>query len=327
MNILVTGGAGYIGSVLTEQLVGEGHNVIVVDSLYRGHRAAVVPEAAFVQIDLSDRNALDEVFRNHTIEAVMHLAADTSVGLSMVEPERFFQNNIVCGINLLDCMLKYKVSSIVFSSSAAVYGQPEEIPITETTPAKPVNPYGETKLMFERILYWYGRAHGISSVSLRYFNVAGASERFGSDHNPETLLIPIVVRFAVSRQGVLSLYGDDYDTIDGTCIRDYIHVADIARAHALALKRFNGDVITKAYNLGNGEGYSVMNVIEVARRISGAPIPVEVRPRRAGDPAKLIASYELAKAELGWEPRFSTLDNIVKSAWEWQKEHPRGYEG
>ncbi len=325
MNILVTGGAGYIGSILTEELVSQGHQVIVLDNLKRGHRAAVVPEAIFIEVDLGNREALEKVFRRHRIEAVMHLAADTSVEYSMMEPGRFFWNNVACGIHLLECMLKHGVERLVFSSSAAVYGQPEEVPVTEAAPASPVNTYGESKAMFERILYWYGEAHGLKSISLRYFNVAGASKRFGEDHHPETNLIPKIIKVALGQQDYLPIYGADYDTKDGTCIRDYIHVLDIARAHILALDCLEQNTRSQAYNLGNGEGHSVIEVIEAARRVTGATIPVEVMPRRRGDPAKLVASYDLAKANMGWQPEHPQLDSIIASAWEWQKEHPQGY--
>jgi UDP-glucose 4-epimerase len=326
MAILVTGGAGYIGSVLTEELVAQGHQVIVLDSLKQGHRAAVVPEATFIQVDLGDKEALEEVFRRHHIEIVMHLAADISVENSMIEPGKFFWNNVVCGINLLQCMLEHGAKKLVFSSSAAVYGEPREIPVTEASPVNPVNAYGESKAMFERILHWYGQAHGFSSISLRYFNVAGASQRFGADHHPETNLIPVLLKVALGKQDYIPLFGVDYDTKDGTCVRDYIHVLDIARAHILALKCFGENAGNQVYNLGNGEGYSVMEVIEAARRVTGAKIPVEVYPRRPGDPPELVASSEMAKAGMEWEPQYPELESIIGSAWQWQREHPQGYE-
>jgi len=327
MNILVTGGAGYIGSVLTEELVRQGHRVIVLDNLKEGHRAAVVSEAIFIQADLSDREPLQDVFRHHRVEAVMHLAADTSVEYSMAEPGRFFWNNVACGINLLECMLMGGVKKLVFSSSAAVYGQPKEVPITEAAPFSPINAYGESKAIFERILHWYGQAYGFRSVSLRYFNVAGASKRFGEDHHPETKLIPNIIKVALGQQEHIPIFGTDYDTQDGTCVRDYIHVLDIARAHILALNCLEGNAGSKAYNLGNGEGHSVIEVIEAARRVTGATIPVKVNPRRPGDPAKLVASSKLAEVEIGWKPEYPELESIIESAWQWQKEHPHGYNG
>lgn len=325
MNILVTGGAGYIGSVLTEELVRQGSYVVVLDTLQQGHRAAVVPEAALVQADLADREALEDILPRHKIEVVMHLAADISVEQSMVEPGKFLQNNVFCGLNLLEAMVRHGVNKLVFSSSAAVYGQSEEPLVTEASPANPANVYGESKLIFERILYWYGRIHGISSVSFRYFNVAGASRRFGADHHPETTLIPTVLKVALGKQDCLSIFGADYATRDGTCIRDYIHVLDIARAHIQALARLGEDEGSRVYNLGNGEGYSVMEVIEAARRVTGAEIPVEIVDRRPGDTAKLVASSMLAEREIHWKPEYADLDSIVGSAWEWQKKHPQGY--
>jgi len=324
-NILVTGGAGYIGSVLTEELVAKGHQVIVLDNLMQGHREAVSSEATLIEADLCDREALEEVFSHHSIEAVMHLAADTSVEHSMTEPKRFFWNNTLCGMNLLEGMLEHRVKKLIFSSTAAVYGQPLKMPISEATPLSPVNAYGESKALFERILYWYGKAYGLSCISLRYFNVAGASKRFGADRHPETNLIPVVIKVALGEKDYLPIFGTDYDTKDGTCIRDYIHVLDIVRAHILALNHLEKNAGSKAYNLGTGKGYSVMEIVEAARRVTGAKVPIKVSNRRPGDPAKLVASYNLAKAELGWEPQHSGLDSIIKSAWQWQKVHPRGY--
>jgi len=324
MNVLVTGGAGYIGSVLSEELINKGYEVIVVDNLHRGRRAAVPPGATFYQTDLGNKQALENIFIRHPIKAVMHLAADTSVELSMKEPDRFFKNNLIYSIGLLNCMARYGISNIVFSSSAAVYGQPNEIPITEATPTEPINPYGETKLMFERVLHWYKETYGISSISLRYFNVAGSSKRFGADHDPETNLIPIIVKVATNQLNHIPLYGNDYDTPDGTCIRDYIHVIDIAHAHILALESLNKDIVAKVYNLGSGEGYSVRSVIDMARKVSGSEIKLDCRPRRKGDPAKLIASYNLVNKELGWKPEYG-LEDILDSAWQWQKRNPNGY--
>ena len=327
MDILVTGGAGYIGSVLTEELVAQGHGVIVLDDLRQGHRSAIVPEAIFIEEDLCDQETLENVFQRHSIGAVMHLAAEVSVEQSMTEPGRFFCNNVVYGINLLECMLKHGVKRLVFSSSASVYGQATEAPITEASPVSPINAYGESKIMFERILHWYGKAYGLSSISLRYFNVAGASKRFGEDQHPTTRLIPNIILVALGQQEHLSVFGTDYNTKDGTCVRDYIHVLDIARAHILALDYLEGNAGSKAYNLGNGEGYTVSEVIETARKITGATIPVKVCPRRSGDPAKLVASSDLAEVDIGWKPQYPELKSIIESAWEWQRNTLKGTAG
>ena len=325
MNILVTGAAGYIGSVVTEELTREGNFVVALDNLKQGHREAVVPEAVFVQADLADLEELDEVFRHYRIDVVIHLAAESIVTHSMTDPREFFQNNVIYGINLLDTMLKHEVSKLVFSSTAAVYGEPEKVPIEENDPKRPVNSYGESKLMFERILHWYGHAYGLKFISLRYFNAAGASERFGEEHNPETHLIPNILKVALGQKNQISVFGTDYPTRDGSCIRDYIHVLDIAKAHLLPLKYLEKNEANKAYNLGNSKGSSVLEVIEIAKRVTGAQIPVAIYPRRRGDPAVLVASSELARSELGWQPEFPDLENIVESAWQWQKNHPHGY--
>ena len=326
MTILVTGGAGYIGSIVTEELVNSGNHVVVLDNLSQGHQAAVVPEAVFIKGDLCDQEILHNTLQKYGVDVVMHLAADKSVENSMIEPGKFFWNNVACGINLLDCMVKNGVMSMVFSSSAAVYGQPKEIPITEDVPLDPVNAYGESKLIFERILRWYGEIHGLKSISLRYFNVAGASKRFGSDCRPETNLIPIIMKVALGQQKHLSVFGDDYDTEDGTCVRDYIHVLDIAKAHILALDHLGADASITAYNLGNGDGYSVLEVVEEARRVTGTTIPIDFCPRRPGDPPKLVASSDLAKKNLGWRHEYPRLEQIINSAWLWHKEHPTGYD-
>ncbi len=323
MNVLVTGGAGYIGSITTEELIKQGHTVIVADNLSRGHYRAVAPEASFIQANLDDQQKLDDIFASNRIEAVMHLAAYTSVEQSMAEPGKYFRNNVVCGINLLDSMIKHGVKRIVFSSSAAVYGEAAEAAITEDSPTNPVNAYGDSKLIFENILRWYGKTYNLEHTSLRYFNVAGASKNYGADHNPETNLIPIIIKVALGQKEFLSLFGNDYDTRDGTCIRDYINVVDIARAHIMALEKGGGG----AYNLGNGEGFSVAEVIEAARKVTGCEIPVKLCPRRAGDPAMLVASYKRAKECLGWQPQHSALETIIDSAWQWQRSHPQGYGG
>ncbi len=326
MNILVTGAAGYIGSIVTEQLLSQGHRVIALDNLQQGHREAVAHEAIFVEADLGDSEALAALFSRYAVESVMHLAAETVVEASMTDPAKFFRTNVLYGINLLDTMLRHNVNRLVFSSTAAVYGEPETFPVAESHPLQPVNAYGESKLMFERVLRWYGQAYGLRSLSLRYFNAAGASERYGCDRRPATHLIPIVLNVASGRGDAVSVYGTDYDTRDGTCVRDYIHVMDIAAAHLLALEHLDHPG-NRAYNLGNGQGYSVLEVIEAARRVTGIDIPFRACPRRAGDPAALVASSARARSELGWQPKFPDLESMVESAWRWQCSHPQGYLG
>ena len=325
MRVLVTGGAGYIGSVVAEELVGDGHDVVVYDSLYKGHRAAVVEGAAFVEGDLMDGELLRRTFREHGTQAVIHMAADSLVGESVENPAKYYRNNVVAGLVLADAMLEAGVRRLVFSSTAAVYGEPLKQPIEETDPTAPTNPYGETKLTYERALRWYETAHGLRYASLRYFNAAGATEKFGEQHDPETHLIPIVLQAAAGRRTHVEIYGDDYLTKDGTCVRDYIHVVDLARAHILALSIL--DERSAIYNLGcGGDGYTVREVIEVAREVTGRDIPARVGARRPGDPAVLVAASEKIKRELGWKPRFQDLRKVVESAWEWMQTHPRGYE-
>lgn len=324
INILVTGAAGYIGSVITERLLAEGYHAVALDNLKQGHRQALSPETDFVCGDLGDSSILDGIFSRFQIAAVMHLAADSIVGESMTDPQRYFQTNVVCGLNLLGTMLKHGVRKLVFSSSAAVYGMPESSPVTENAPLSPVNPYGESKVMLERILKWYGVAYGLNSISLRYFNAAGATPRHGEHHEPETHLIPNVLKVALGKAQQVSIFGTDYETEDGTCIRDYVHVMDIADAHLKALSRID-DAGVRAYNLGNERGYSVLDVVKTARRVTGIDIPVLFEPRRSGDPPVLVASSELARKELGWNPAYSELTDILKSAWQWQSKFPDGY--
>lgn len=325
MNILVTGGAGYIGSIVSEQLVKQGHEVFVLDNLIKGYHAAVPDEAVFLYFDIDEVDALEDILVNARIEAVIHLAAETVVEQSMTDPGRFFKTNIIDGIKLLDAMVKSNVNRIIFSSSASVYGESARSPIEEDHPKNPVNSYGETKLMFENILKWYGIAYGLKHISMRYFNAAGASEYLGEDHRPETHLIPNILNAAINPGKPVSVFGIDYPTCDGSCVRDYVHVIDIARAHILALEKLD-EFSGRAYNLGSGEGYSVLEVIQIAREVTGVDIPFVIHRRRAGDPAVLIASSNRARADLGWDPQHSTLREIIESAWKWMKEYPEGYE-
>jgi UDP-glucose 4-epimerase len=325
MNILVTGAAGYIGSVITEKLISKGNHVLALDNLTQGHKEAVVPQAEFIYADLVDIQQLEQIFVNHRIDAVMHLAANTLIGQSMKEPAKYFQNNVFCGVNLLNIMIKYNVLKLIFSSSCAIYGEPEQTPISESQFPKPINPYGESKLVFEKILYWYAQAYDLCSISLRYFNAAGATERLGEDHDPETHLIPNALNVALKQIDHIPVFGIDYPTKDGSCIRDYIHVADIAKAHILALEYLGTQPQSKAYNLGHGKGYSVLEVIETVKRVSNTEMPVSIMSRRNGDPAILVASSDRARKELGWQPDYPDMERIVASAWEWKKKHPGGY--
>lgn len=325
MNVLVTGGAGYVGSVVTEGLLKAGHRVIVLDNLQQGHRQAVPRGADFVQADISGAGALDSVFNRLPVDAVMHMAGETVVEHSTTDPGRYFSNNVVGGLILLDAMMKHGVRRMVFSSSAAVYGEPRATPIEEDHPREPINAYGLSKLQFEQMMGWYGRAYGLKHVSFRYFNAAGATDERGEDHSPETHLIPNVFKAALGQRPV-SVFGTDYPTRDGSCIRDYVHVADIAGAHILALDRIDA-VKAAAYNLGNGEGYSVLEVVGAVGRVTGSRIETRMGARRSGDPAVLVAGSARARSELGWAPRFPGLDEIVSSAWAWTRKHPRGYAG
>jgi UDP-glucose 4-epimerase len=324
MRVLVTGGAGYIGSVVTEELIGDGHEVVVYDNLSKGHRAAVNPQAQFVNAELLDGESLRRTLTEHRIDAVIQMAADALVGESVKNPSKYYRNNFIAGLSLLDAMRDCEVRRIVFSSTCATYGEPGKVPIEETAPTDPTNPYGATKLAFEHAMRWYDNAYGLRYASLRYFNAAGATETCGESHDPETHLIPIALQVAAGKREQVEIYGDDYPTRDGTCVRDYIHVVDLARAHILALKVL--DQGSHLYNLGcGGEGYTVAEVIETARRVTGKEIAARVGARRPGDPAVLIASSDKIKRELGWEPEMQDLEVIITSAWRWMQAHPRGY--
>lgn len=321
MKILVTGGAGYIGSVVVQMLLGEGHDAVVFDNLERGHRDAVDGRARLVEGDLRDRDCIRDVLRRERPEAVMHFAAYALVSESMRYPERYFRNNLSGGLNLLEALLETEARRVVFSSTCATYGEPPSVPITEEMRQRPTNAYGESKLAFERVLHWMERQRGMQPVSLRYFNACGATEACGEDHDPETHLIPLVLRVAQGAMDKVKIYGDDYETPDGTCLRDFIHIVDLARAHILAL---HSDCVG-AYNLGTGRPHSVREVVELAREVTGVPIPAEIAPRRAGDPARLYASAEKAKRDLGWTPEHTDLRSILESAWRWRQAHPGGY--
>jgi UDP-glucose 4-epimerase len=322
MKILVVGGAGYIGSVCAELLLDEGHGVTIFDNLSEGHRRAIDPRAEFVEGDLEDRQSIEKTLAKHRPNAVMHFAANALVGESMQNPSKYFRNNIANGLNLLDAIVAAGVGKIIFSSTCAIFGPPERVPIDETTPPGPINPYGESKLAFEKILRWYGAIHGLKFVSLRYFNAAGASTKFGEDHRVETHLIPNVLKVALGEKQHVEIFGTDYETPDGTCIRDYIHILDLARAHILAINSAKSDF----YNLGTGGGASVREVIDSCRKVTGRKIEIAEKPRRPGDPPRLIASSEKIKRELGWKPQFQSLDAIIESAWKWHQKFPRGYE-
>lgn len=329
MRVLVTGGAGYIGSVVAEELLQAGHQVVVFDNLSRGHRQAVPKNADLIVGELADRNHLDQVFRLRAIDAVMHFAALIEAGESMKAPEEFFRNNTANALTLLEAMLGARVKHLVFSSTAALFGNPDRTPIEEDDPLRPTNAYGESKLLVERMLAWFHRIHGLRYASLRYFNAAGASRPDkGEAHQPETHLIPRILQVALGRAEHVKIFGTDYPTPDGTCIRDYIHVSDLARAHLLALHALEDALENSSpliYNLGNGEGFSVRQVVEVARKVTGHPIPAIESPRRVGDPAVLIASSEKIRRDLIWQPKFPDLKTIVESAWQWQRTHPGGY--
>ena len=321
MNVFVTGGAGYIGSVFVEEALDAGHTVTVYDNLSEGHRAAVDGRANFVEGDLRDETAVAHALGQARAEVVVHFAANALVGESMTNPGKYFGNNVGNGVKLLEASVAARVRKFVFSSTCATYGPPDRVPMTEDLPQRPINPYGESKLMFERILRWYQELHGLEFVAFRYFNAAGASPRFGEHHRVETHLIPNVLKVALGQARNCDIYGTNYPTPDGTCIRDYIHVVDLAQAHLLALAPGSRGF----YNLGTEGGYSVREVIQMCEKVTGTSIPALEKPPRPGDPPRLVASAEKARRELGWKPQFPALHQIVSTAWEWHRAHPGGY--
>ena len=319
--VFVAGGAGYIGSACTEYLLDKGYEVTVFDDLITGHRSAVDPRAEFVKGNLEDRDLLIPLIRDGRYDAIMHFAAFSLVGESMTDPGKYFRNNLANAINLADAAVEGKVRSFVFSSTAATFGQPETSPIREHDRQIPINPYGESKLCFEKVLQWYHQIHGLQYAALRYFNAAGATGKYGEDHRPESHLIPIILQVAQGKREKIMVYGNDYDTPDGSCIRDYIHILDLAQAHELAMSAPESG----HYNLGTGNGLSVMEIIEAARKVTGHPIPCEIAPRRPGDPARLVACSDRARQMLGWKPRFESAEAIIESAWKWRQANPDGY--
>jgi UDP-glucose 4-epimerase len=324
MKVLVTGGAGFIGSVVTEQLLAEGHEVVVLDNLKYGFVEAVTPPARLVRGDLLDEPRVNELFRQDRFDAVAHLAAEAFIDDSMRDPGLFYRVNVCGGLILLDAMLRAGVKRLIFSSTAAVYGEPQSVPIPENAAKNPCNSYGDSKLAFERALAWYYKAHGLRSISLRYFNACGATARCGESRKKETHLIPIALAAAAGARDGLDLFGGDYDTPDGTCVRDYVHVADIARAHVLALAAVDR-IEPAAYNLGNNQGYSNRQVVRAVQEVVGRPLAVRDAPRRPGDPATLVADSSRARRELGWQPQFPELHQMVETAWQWRRRHPAGY--
>ncbi|NJM08344.1 UDP-glucose 4-epimerase GalE [Candidatus Gracilibacteria bacterium] len=326
MKILVTGGAGYIGSITTAELIAAGHQAIVFDNLYQGHPAAVHPEAVFVQGDLADRNAIAQLFAEHNdIDGIMHFASYTLVGESMQKPLLYLRDNLVNAANLLEVAVEHGVRRFILSSTANLFDAPEKMPISENERIVPGSPYGESKFFVERLLHWFERIYGVKYACLRYFNAAGDTPGRGEDHDPETHIIPIVLQVALGQREAVTIFGDDYPTPDGTCIRDYVHVVDLAQAHILAMQAIS-EIGSRKYNLGNGNGYSIREVVETARMVTGHPIPTRIGPRRPGDPAILIASSETLRRELGWQPRYPDLESIIRSAWQWHEANPQGYQ-
>ena len=324
MKVLVTGGAGYIGSVAVESLRAAGHTVAVFDNLYMGHREAVDPEVTFFEADLADRKAIDAALASFAPDSIMHFAAYSLVGESVEKPFKYLGDNVMNGINLIDSAIEHGVERFILSSTANLFDEPETIPISETEKLVPGSPYGESKFFLERVLHWAHRTKGLRFAALRYFNAAGCTATRGEDHDPESHLIPLIIQVALGQRENIKIFGDDYDTPDGTCIRDYIHVSDLAQAHILALEALR-EHETLHYNLGNGNGFSVKEVVETVREVTGHPIPAETTPRRAGDPAMLIADSRKVRRELGWDPKYPDLKSIVQSAWDWHQAHPNGY--
>ena len=328
MSILVCGGAGYIGSHAVHQLVKKGEDVVIVGNLQTGHRDALNPQAKFYEGDIRDKDVLDKIFTENKIEAVIHFAANSLVGESVEKPLKYFNNNVYGMQVLLEAMVRHHVDKIVFSSTAAVYGEPKRVPIMEDDETNPTNPYGESKRTMEKMMKWVSRANGIRYVSLRYFNAAGAIDdgSIGEDHHPETHLIPLILQVPLGKRDHITIFGDDYPTPDGTCLRDYIHVIDLADAHVLALEYLRKGGESNIFNLGNGKGFSVKEMIEAAKKATGKDIKVEMGARRAGDPAQLIASSEKARKLLGWKPRYTNVEQVIGTAWTWHQKHPNGYE-
>jgi UDP-glucose 4-epimerase len=325
VKILVTGGAGYIGSITVAELIAAGHQVVVLDNLYQGHAAAVHPDATFVQADLADRAALAQLFREHTgIDGIMHFASYTLVGESMEQPMLYLRDNLVNAANLIEAAVPAGVKRFILSSTANLFDAPTRMPIPEDERIVPGSPYGESKFFIERLLHWCAKIYGMRYACLRYFNACGDTPTIGEDHDPETHLIPLVLQVALGQRPHITIFGDDYPTRDGTCVRDYVHVLDLAQAHILAMQALD-DLGVRHYNLGNGNGFTVREVIDTARKVTGHPIPEVVGARRPGDPAVLIASSETIRRELGWQPRYTDLTEIVQSAWEWHRTHPHGY--
>ena len=327
MKILVLGGAGYIGSHTVKELLNNGYEVLIADNLQTGHKECVPDCVKFYEGDIRDKNFLDKLFEAEKIDAVVHFAANALVGESMVDPLKYYDNNVYGTLELLKSMVEHKIGKIVFSSSSAVYGEPKNLPIPETDPTEPTNTYGESKLAMEKMIKWVSKIHGLKYVALRYFNACGASPdgEIGEHHAPETHIMPLVIQTALGQRDSVSILGSDYPTKDGTCVRDYIHVVDLARAHVLALEYLNKGNESDVFNLGNGSGYSVKEIIDAVKRVSGEDFKVKTEPRRPGDPARLVASSEKAEKILGWAPDFKNLDEIIKTAWNWHKNHPDGY--
>lgn len=328
MSVLVCGGAGYIGSHCVYELIGRGEEVVVVDNLQTGHRSAVHEKAKFYEGNVMDFDFMDKVFKENSIDAVIHFAANSLVGESMEQPLKYYNNNVYGAQKLLEAMIANDVKKIVFSSTAAVYGEPKTVPVVETLDTNPTNTYGETKLAMEKMMRWCDQAHGVKFIALRYFNVAGAHENglIGEDHSPETHLIPLILQVPLGKRESIMIYGEDYPTADGTCIRDYIYIKDLIEGHILALERLRAGADSDVFNLGNGNGFSVKEMIEAARRVTGHPIPAKVAARRAGDPAVLVASSDKAKEILGWTPKYLNVEEIIASAWNFHNTHKDGFE-